>query len=85
MKDYKKKDIVFLCTVAGYLMRQSKLDWDNPLLNLQKNKLLEEVLKTTDLMKALSEENEFAKLHKNIKALLLPGLPETKCCKSIQN
>ena len=67
MKDYIKKDIVFLCTIAGYLMRKDKLDWNNPYLKLQKDKLLEEVLRTTDLMKALSDENEFVKLHQNIK------------------
>jgi len=67
MKEKLKKDIVFLCTVAGYLMDGDKLDWDNPYMKLQKQKLLDEVLRTTDLMRSLSSIEEFDKLHKNIK------------------
>jgi len=67
MKDHMKKDIIFLCTVAGYLMRKDKFDWNIPVLTIQKEKLLKEVFHTTDLMKALTDENEFVKLHQNIK------------------
>jgi hypothetical protein len=67
MKDYQRKDVVFMCTVAGYLMDESKMDWDHPLLQLQKQKLLTGVLHTTDLMQAIVGQEEFAKLHQQIK------------------
>ena len=67
MKEHQKKDIVFICSILGYIMRTDKFDWDNLDLKLAKKELEKDVFKFIDEMIKIVSATEFDKIHKKIK------------------